>query len=434
MRDKGETNDSDVAGVVGLTGGGTKGRKGRWLLVCLAFGAAVFGALLLLGRTSGNGKVQYRTQPVTLGDLTLTVNATGTLEPTNQVEVGSELSGIIKSVAVDYNSSVSKGQVLARLDTEKLAAEVLQAEASLASARATGRQVAASIREAQNEVRRLTNVRRLTDNRAVSQHEMDAAQAALDRAVADKAVAQAAVAKAQASLNAIRTDLGKAEIRSPVDGIVLTREVDPGQTVAASLSAPVLFTLAENLTQMALHVYVDEADVGQVAAGQSAVFTVDAYPDKTFPARITQVRYGAVTTAGVVTYETVLAVDNSSLLLRPGMTATASITVQHLPQVKLAPNAAFRFAPNAENIMPRQSRKGFFRRLLPGPPSSQKSAVPSPPASAGTKRVWVLKDGAPVPVPVAVGQSDGSWTHITGQELHVGTELVVGSITAGGNL
>ena len=239
------------------------------------------------------------------------------------------------------NDVVKAGQVLAVLDTTRLKAQVLQAESSLASAEARVLQSDATVKEARANYARLLKVRELSGNKLPSQQDMDVAEATVARAEGEVAAAVASVAQARANLDAVRTDLSKTEIRSPINGVVLVRSVEPGQTVAASLQAPILFTLAEDLKKMELHVSVDEADVGSVEVGQQATFTVDAFPSRTFSAHITQVHFASsntqksssassssgaaasATSTGVVTYETVLEVDNSELLLRPGMTATA---------------------------------------------------------------------------------------------------------------
>ena len=289
---------SEIAKTLGLdAASGRKKTVKRWLYWTVPL--LVVG-LLLIKWYLGNAtpETQYKTQPVKRGSMTITVTATGNLAPTNQVEVGSELSGIVETVEADYNDRVAVGQVLAKLDTSRIDAEVLQAKATLASARAKVLQAAATVKEARNQLNRLQEVRRLSDARAVSQQDVGSAEAILDRAVADQASATAGVDLAKAALESILTELSKTVIRSPINGIVLTRSVEPGQTVAASLQAPVLFTLAEDLTKMELHVDVDEADVAQVREGQAATFTVDAYTDRTFPAKITQVRYGSKTVDG----------------------------------------------------------------------------------------------------------------------------------------
>ena len=252
------------------------------------------------------------------GSLTVTVTATGNLEPTNQVDVGSEVSGLVEAVFVDDNDRVTVNQVLARLDISKLEDAVVNNRAALASAEARVLQATASVTEARANLTRLQRVAELSGGKVPSQAELETAEASLARAEADEASARATVEQARASLSSAETSLAKASIRSPINGVVLARQVEPGQTVAASFQAPVLFTLAEDLSSMELEVDVDEADVGQVRAGQKAVFTVDAYPNRQFPATIVRVDFGSQVTDGVVSYATVLRVDNDDLRLRPG--------------------------------------------------------------------------------------------------------------------
>jgi HlyD family secretion protein len=400
-------------------------RRRRLLLVVLGvLGLAGAAALIYAnGHRSETRQPRFETAKVRRGDLTVTVSATGTLEPTNQVDVSSELSGIIKTVAVDFNDRVRIGQELARLDDTKLRAAVAKSEAALASARAGLIEARATAAEARANLARIEQLRRVTENKVPSDQDLETAGAAVDRAVAAEAAAAAKIAEATATLNLDRTNLEKSVIHSPINGVVLTRSVEPGQTVAASLQAPVLFTLAEDLALMELHVDVDEADVGMVHEGQAAVFTVDAYPDRSFPATIRQVRYGAATTSGVVTYETVLTVSNQDLTLRPGMTATAEITVQQVTDALLVPNAALRFVPA---VQPAAGRSGLIGRLLPGPPRRQKGTGGPDPASG--PRVWLLQDGRPAPVPVTIGQSDGIFTEIKSPTLAPGAEIIIATL------
>lgn len=397
----------------------------RWLLLLALLGAV---GLYLWQRPDlfrDTQQLSYRTEPARRGNLTVTVTATGTLQPTNEVQVGSELSGIVREVLVDYNDKVKKGEVLARLDTTKLAAQVQQSKASLESARANVQQAQATVVETRSQLARLRHARELSGNRVPAQQDIDTARAALDRAIAGEAAARAAVKQAEATLELNQTDLAKAVIRSPINGVVLTRSVEPGQTVAASLQAPVLFTLAEDLSKMELHVDVDEADVGKVHEGQPATFTVDAYPDRKFPARINQVRYGSQTVDGVVTYETVLGVDNSDLSLRPGMTATAEITVQTVKDALLIPNAALRYVPPQTGNGATRGGGGLLGALMPHfrhrEPRSEDAA------DSTRKHVWVLRGGKPVRVALTVGASDGTSTVITSGKIAPGDPLVVDS-------
>jgi len=368
---------------------------------------------------------KYETQEARRGDLTVIVSATGTLEPTNQVEVGSELSGIIETVDVDYNDRVKVGQMLAKLDTEKLDAQVVKSQAALESARANILQAQANVLETKSELDRMKQVWEKTNKKAPSQNDLDSADAAYKRAQAELAIAKAQVSEAEATLNANNTDLAKAVIRSPINGVVLTRQVEPGQTVAASFQAPTLFTLAEDLAQMELHVDVDEADVGQVQEGQEAVFTVDAYPDKRFRATVKQVRYGAQTVNGVVTYETLLNVDNADLLLRPGMTATADITVKKVTNALLIPNVALRFSPPERE---KDAGRGgsFANRLFRGPPRRPVERQENESRGKREQHVWTLKEQKPVKIPIVTGLSDGQMTEVISGDIEPGLQLLTG--------
>ncbi len=403
-----------------------KNHRGRLIFLVLATLVLAGGgwALWAVYHRSETQQPRFATETARRGDLTVTVGATGTLQPTNQVEVGSELSGIIKSVAADYNDRVRVGQELARLDDTKLKAAVAKSTAALASARAGLTEARATALEARASLERLRHLRRLTDNKVPSAQDVETAEAAVKRAEAAQASASARIAEAEASLNVDRTNLEKSVIYSPIDGVVLARSVEPGQTVAASLQAPVLFTLAEDLTRMELQVDVDEADVGQVRQDQEAVFTVDAYPERRFPARIRQVRYGAATTNGVVTYKTILTVANEDLTLRPGMTAAAEITVETITDALLVPNAALRFTP--PQPAPPGQRRGFLERLMPRPPHS-----PARPAGRSGPQVWILQAGKPAAVTVTVGQSDGILTEVRDTDLPPGTAVIVGTLVAG---
>jgi HlyD family secretion protein len=435
--------NSNISQALGL---GSTGRRGktlnRWILWSLVV-LGIVGAGIGWSQRNQKPKVQYKTQAATQGGLTVMVTATGNLEPTNKVDVSSELSGIVKSVEVDYNDAVKVGQVLARLDTAKLEAQVLQAQASLEAARAKVLQVNATIREARDQHDRLTNLAKMSGNKGVSESDLETARATLDRAIADEASARATVSHSLAVLEVNQTDLSKTRILSPVNGIVLTRSVEPGQTVASSLQAPVLFTLAEDLAQMELHVDVDEADVGQVKEGQRATFTVDAFPDRTFPARITQVRYASrnsgsssssssssttkTTSGGVVTYETLLNVDNADLSLRPEMTATAEIVVREVENVTRIPNAALRFSPPTDQKQARSQGGNVLSKLFPRPPGPGPGGKQRPEAADGKKRqrVWILKDGEPVPVAIRTGVTDGTLTEVMEGEVTPGMELIV---------
>ena len=361
----------------------------------------------------------YVTEPASKGDLTLTVTANGTLQPTRSVNIGSELSGTVLRVLVDVNDRVKRGQVLVELDTAKLNDQVLRSKAALASAQAQLAQAVATVKESSAGLARLEEVARLSGGKVPSKTELDSARAAHERAVAAEASARANVDSARASLATDETNRAKASIRSPTDGVVLTRSVDPGNAVAASLQAVTLFTVAEDLRQMRLQVNVDEADVGRVKVGQPASFTVSAFPSRRFPAKITRVAYGSTITDNVVTYQTLLDVQNEDLSLRPGMTATSTITAVERKNVLLVPNTALRFTPQS-NAAP-QSNGGIMASVLPRMPRTGARKT----ATGGTARqVWVLKDGAPVAVNVTPGISDGRMTEITGGDLTEGMAVI----------
>lgn len=399
----------------------------RGLLIIFPVIIAVIIVLLIVmlgGRSKG---VQYKTDKAKRGDLVVIVTATGTLQPTNEVDVGSELSGTIKSVEVDYNSKVKAGQVLARLDTTKLEATIAQSRAALESAKAKLLQARATVVETKAKLAQYQKVWDLSGGKVPSQTEMDAAKAAHDRANADLANNVATVSQSQAALKANLTDLSKSVIKSPINGIVLTRSIEPGQTVAASFTAPVLFTLAEDLTKMDLHVNVDEADIGKVQEGQEATFSVAAYPNRTFEAEIIQARYGSSTTSGVVTYETVLKVNNPDLSLRPGMTATADITVKKLENVILIPGAALRFSPPVQQE--KKPSTGLVGALLPRPPKQESAQRDSRAAGKQERRIWTLKDGRLSSVSITVGSSNGGVTEVTSDNIQPGTEVVTDIVT-----
>lgn len=390
-------------------------RAAVWLgLVILLLAAAV----AYWAGQGGAPALSYVTEPATRGDLTVTVTATGTVEPTNIVEISSELSGTVRSVEVDFNDRVTKGQILARLDTDKLEAQVARSRASVAASMARIKEAEATIGETKAKFERLAQ---LAEKEFVSRQDLEAAKAAYERAVASLASAEADKNVAEADLALNETDLEKACICSSIDGMVLSRNVEPGQTVASSLQAPVLFTLAEDLRQMELQVDIDEADIGKVKESQAATFSVEAYLERSFPATISELRYASQTVEGVVTYKAILSIDNSQLMLRPGMTATAEIVVQEVKDALLVPNAALRFEPPAEAEEAEDG--GLLRMILPRPP--RRTAVPAAPAVEGERRIWVLKEGEALPVMVATGVTDGTMTELLSGDIAPDDPVIV---------
>ena len=420
--------EAELMNKLGIDPASSRRRRWKWTIF-IALLIVLFIVIGISRNKSGQGEElsYFKKKEVTTGPLTVTVMATGTLKPTNQVDVGSELSGIIKTVEVLYNDRVKVGQVLATLDASRYEAQVNQSKASLESAKAQILTAEATEKEAQIKLNRLKEVWQTSGGKVPSKTDLDAAEAALQRARASVANAKAQVSQAQATLEENQTNISKLIIRSPVNGIVLSREVEPGQTVAASFQAPVLFTLAEDLSRMELYVDVDEADVGQVKEGQEATFTVYGYPNKTFKAHITQVRYGAKTVSGVVTYETVLAVDNRELLLRPGMTATAEIMINQLENVLLIDNAALRYTPSENDRITYSDQKpGFFKRIFAKPPRSKTEEEEEKPQDKNRKEVWVTRDNVLVSIKITTGLTDGIMTEVTGGNIKPGDKVIIG--------
>ncbi|WP_373050937.1 efflux RND transporter periplasmic adaptor subunit [Thalassovita aquimarina] len=396
------TDADDISKTLAL--GVSRRRPWRWIgLAVLA--ATLAGGAYYYRATAPDGQVRYITEPVSRGGVEVVVSATGSIEPTNLYEISSELSGTIAAVHVDYNDWVEDGTVLATLDTSKLEAQLAVQKASLASAEAKVTLAQASLDEARKTLER---GQELSRRGVETEQVLIGQQAAFARAGAELQSAIANRDLAAANLELVQADLAKACICSPVDGVVLNRAAEEGQIVAASLSAPVLFTVAEDLTQMELQIDIDEADIGRVKVGQQARFTVDAYDDRVFPAEIAKLRFAHETVEGVVTYKGILTLDNSDMALLPGMTATAEIVTASVEDALLVPNAALRFSPPV--AVEDDGDKGgsgllglvFSRR----PDSARRVDGDSAPV------VWVLRDGGPAELRVETGPSDGTVTVI----------------------
>lgn len=387
--------------------------------------------------------VSYTTEPLNKGDIDLTITATGNLEPTNEVTIGSVLSGNADLVYVDINDRVKKGQELAKITIRRLDQDTDNSRAALNSAQAKVKQVEATLAENQAALSRLEELHKLSGGKTPSKADMVTGQAAVARANADLGSAKASVAQAEAELRANESDQANAILRSPIDGIVLTRSLEPGQTVAASFTAPELFVIAENLEHMKLKVAVAEADIGRVQPGQKATFTVDAWPDRVYTAKVTRVSFGSALTDNVVTYETELEVSNQDLSLRPGMTATADVHVAESHDVFIVPATALRFDPNASTASSfgpggggfgGGEKKSFVQSLIPSPKRSgggrppggggEKSGSSKGSRGGGHSQVWVLKDGKPISIPVKVGLSNGHSTEVSGEGLEEGLAII----------
>ena len=413
---------AEIEAMLGLD---RKGRARTWRrrltwLVLLALMAGAIAWWAMHGQTGGK-TISYDTAPVETKEIVVRVQATGNIQPTTEVEVSSERSGVIRTVKVKANSVVRKGDVLAELDTERLQAELARGRAAVAAAEARLADAKATLLEKQLLYQR---AEKLSARGVSSTQELDTARAAQSRAEAGVVAAQADIAVAKADMAMTETDLTKTRILSPVDGIVLKRDAEPGQTVASSFQAPVLFTLAEDLTHMQLEADVDEADIGEVKEGQKATFRVDAYPGKNFPAVIDTIEYSPKVTDNVVTYKAVLTVDNNALLLRPGMTATAQIVVQEVPNALAVPNAALRYTPPKE-----KASQGFsvMNLFIPRMPPAVKNTAP---AADGMRTLYILDNGVPKPVSVHVGVSDGKDTEILSGDVEAGQQVIISSKAA----
>jgi HlyD family secretion protein len=530
--------DSSAASVTEVLNQGSEHKKGSgkwwWLLLIILISAGAY-YWFFMGQNGAQGSkdVTYLTLPASRADISVTVLATGNLEPLNDVQIGTELSGTVAEVLVEANDQVTKGQVLARLNTDQLEdtitkakaalvsaeSEIIQAKAKITQADAGIRQSQAGIQKSQssilqvqasqaqataqvmqarstaNEARanydRLQQLYQKSGGKIPSRSDLDASKATWDRAqaalssamasadsatagissarsdlastrandssmAAAKITAEAAlksaeanVIQAQATLRSAETNLSKAIITAPIDGVVLSRSIEPGQTVASSLSAPTLFTIAEDLSKMELQVSVDEADVGQVKADLAATFTVDAWPGRKYEAKTTRVSLAADTSESVISYLTFLAVDNKDLSLRLGMTATASIETQSRKNSLRVPNTALRFTPpnadagvaDAASSAKRRPSDGdaasstggsFLSKLVPAQrggnrtPRKQTSNTPAPAASK-EQRVWVLEDGVPRPIKVITGITDGKYTEIVSGDLTEGMQVITQS-------
>ncbi|TKT80077.1 efflux RND transporter periplasmic adaptor subunit [Aquamicrobium sp. LC103] len=398
-----------IEAVLAIDGNGkSRPRRRRWWVAAALAVAALAAAMAYSWFGQSAPQIVYRAAPVEKGSLTVEVSATGTLQPLTQVDVSSELSGVMRSVSVDENQRVAKGDVLAELDTTRIVAQIERARANVSASDARVADAEITLTETEQTLARTT---RLAGRGAVTDQALETARAARDRAASAVAIAEANLEVARAELKLQEADLAKSTIYAPIDGIVLTRSVNPGQTVASSMSAPVLFVIAENLERMELKAAVDEADIGSVAPGQTARFTVDSFPARRFDAEIRDIAYASVVTEGVVTYEARLTVGNQELLLRPGMTATVDIVTREANDVLLVPSAAFRFSP-----APAAQSRGFSIQSLFMPrmgPGRQRGAGARERGGAeGGRPLYVLRDGEPQMVRVTTGDTDGEHVEV----------------------
>lgn len=389
-------------------------RKAVWIIGVLAVGMAIGGYVFFGGERKV--PVRYKTAPVERGSIVSVVNATGTINPVTLVQVGSQVTGMVESLHADFNSVVKKDQVVARIDPFPYRARRDQAAANLANAKAAVLKSKADLAQRKRE---LDRVQSLIKQQFVSQNDVDVAVTAHEGALAQLAVAEASVKQAQAALEAAELDLTYTVIKSPIDGIVISRLVEVGQRVNASMSIPVIFTIAQDLTKMQVNANVSEADIGGMTEGKEVAFTVDAYPGERFQGRIRQVRNAPISVQNVVTYDVVVGVENADLRLKPGMTANVSIVVARKDQAIKVPNSALRFKPpQAATVTPAGGSGG-------------RQVAASGVDSAAAKTVWKMgTSGDPEPVTVQPGISDGSFTEVAGGPLNEGDQVIVGLDTS----
>ncbi|MFW2580754.1 efflux RND transporter periplasmic adaptor subunit [Aliarcobacter butzleri] len=389
--------------------------------IYIAIAIVSFLAIVLFFIFNGNdksNKIEYITKKVTQGDLSVVVSTTGNLNPTNSVEIGIEVSGTLKEIFVDFNDEVKAGQILAKIDTVKLQSQVDSSTAALAIAVANQKESQVLLNNKKTLYDRTLNMYKNSGGKYPSKNELDDTRFSYEAAIESLEAAKAKVLQAQSNLKTDKQNLEKASVKSSIDGIVLNREVEVGQTLAATMSAPKLFTIAKDLTNMDLIVSIDEADVADIKKDLPVTFTVDAYPNKVFNGKVKQVRLNPVDTNGVVTYETVVSVDNEDLLLKPGMTATAKIITKESKNKLLIPNGALRFKPKMQ-----EQKNGGVN--LVGPNMNRPANVARDLSKKELAPIFILENNQPKRVMVKVLDSDGKLTSIESEELKVNDEVII---------
>jgi HlyD family secretion protein len=384
----------------------------------------IVAAILLVGAVGVGAGAYYAnrggtqptlsTTPVSRGSIVSAVSATGTLQALTTVQVGTQVSGTVTWLGADFNSRVTKGQVIARLDPSLFEAQVQQAAATASRAAADVDNARVQLTDAEQK---FTRSQELAAKQLVSRSDYDAAKTAVDAAQAQVRSVQAQLVQAQASLDQARVNREHAVITAPIDGIVIQRSVDIGQTVAASLQSPTIFQIAADLTKMQVNASIDESDIGRTTPGQKVTFRVDAYPDKTFTGTLTQVRLQPTVVQNVTTYSAIIDVPNPDLELKPGMTATVTVEIARRDDVLRVANAALRFSPTAETLAAFGQDASASAPVAPQRDSAKAG-------SRGQKRVWTFSDGLLHSTPVTVGLSDGQFTEITGGALEPGASVV----------
>ncbi len=361
----------------------------------------------------------YNTKKVTKGDLSVVVSATGILNPTNSVEIGVEVSGTIKEIYVDFNDNVEVGQLLAKLDTRKLESDVDNVTAALSIAKANLKESEVNLRNKKTVYDRTLKMYNSSGGKYPSINELDDSRFAYESALSNVEASKAKIEQSMSSLKTANQNLDKAHVKSSIKGIVLNRAVEVGQTLAASMNAPKLFTLAKDLSQMDLIISIDESDVADIKKDLEVSFSVDAYPNRTFKGKIKQVRLNPITVNGVVTYETVVGVSNEELLLRPGMTATAQIITKQSIDKLIIPNTALRFKPKIQAEQ-KASTMNFVQ-----PPRQPQGNTTKEIGKKEFSPVFILENNQPKRVMVKILDTDGKSTTVESKDLKIDDELII---------
>lgn len=378
--------------------------------------------------------ISYQTQKAFIGDISSTISANGTLSPTNEVSIGSVISGIVLEVLVDVNDKVKKGQILAKIDSESIEQDLYRYQAQLESAKAQLKSAQVTLQEKQWQYKQYQNLYQKTKGKTPSILELETAKTAYNEALSNVEIRKASIKEIETSIRSTQVDLRNSKITSPIDGVVLQRSIEVGQSVAASFQAPEFFIIAESLEEMELNASISEADIGKVKVGQSVEFSVDSYPAKTFKAEVDRVNYGAsntssstassstTTSSGIVSYEARIYVNNKDLLLRPGMSATADIEVASAKNAILVPSSALYFTPKIQEVAPKKSPFNPFVQMRP---KRQRQVVANNEGKT-MGSVWILENGTPKKIEVETGISDGQSTQILGDSIKPDMLVIVG--------
>ena len=401
-----------------------------WIIfLLLIIGSSVYYYYFEIDKENKSTKVEFNTSKIKKGDVSVTVMATGNTEPTNSVDIGIEVSGTVKEVYVDFNDEVKIGQVLAKLDTTKLQSKVDSSKASLTIAKANQKESLVNVNNKKLNYNRTQKMYKESKGKYPSKNELDDTRFSYESTLASYDSAKAKVLQAQFNLKTDEENLQKAVVKSSINGIVLNRKVEVGQTVAASMSTPTLFTLAKDLSKMDLVVSIDEADVADIKKDLEVTFTVDAYPNETFKGKIKQVRYNPMDVNGVVTYQTVVLVNNERLLLRPGMTSSAKIFTKQIKNKLLVPNSAFRFKPKTNKVKQKSGMNSLVSQQRRPKREARTKQIGKP---KNIKTIWILNNGEPKKVRVKTLDSDGKFTAIESKDLKINDEIIISQSSSNG--